>query len=365
MGLLNLLKEQKDAALNDYQGLLSAYPNANKFFSGLVQNLAAVAPPDPRDAQASQAYAINRAFDIPGGFGGAIDVWHGSPHKFDAFDMSKIGTGEGAQAYGHGLYFAESPDVARGYQDKLSAAQVIDDQTVDEGIKNAKRMMTMWGDGDQAKSYMQRVYGYDENQAETLMQKARENHAGNLYKTSLQWPDASREATDPLGPQHFLDWDKPLSEQPEIAKLLGDDGINSLSKGYETYKLIEQLARESKPDKDLKSFQSRNEAVDFFNKSLQSWKKTGLGDTFKPTAKTIDKLYAVEYPVLSKYNKSGSGPVEDASAYLKELGIPGIRYLDGGSRGAGEGSYNYVVFDDQVPKILERNGKGLLKSFTK
>jgi ABC-type Na+ efflux pump permease subunit len=29
--------------------------------------------------------------------------------------MSKIGTGEGAQAYGHGLYFAESPDVANSY----------------------------------------------------------------------------------------------------------------------------------------------------------------------------------------------------------------------------------------------------------
>ena len=25
-------------------------------------------------------------------------VWHGSPHTFDKFDLSKIGTGEGAQA---------------------------------------------------------------------------------------------------------------------------------------------------------------------------------------------------------------------------------------------------------------------------
>ena len=46
-------------------------------------------------------------------------VWHGSPHKFSKFDSSKIGTGEGAQAYGHGLYLAESPDVAKGYQKTL------------------------------------------------------------------------------------------------------------------------------------------------------------------------------------------------------------------------------------------------------
>jgi hypothetical protein len=37
----------------------------------------------------------------------AITTYHGSPHDFDEFDMSKIGTGEGAQAYGRGLYFAE------------------------------------------------------------------------------------------------------------------------------------------------------------------------------------------------------------------------------------------------------------------
>ena len=41
-----------------------------------------------------------------------IRAYHGSPHDFDRFDMSKIGTGEGAQAYGHGLYLAESPAVA-------------------------------------------------------------------------------------------------------------------------------------------------------------------------------------------------------------------------------------------------------------
>ena len=35
-----------------------------------------------------------------------ITAYHGSPHTFDKFSMDKIGTGEGAQAYGHGLYFA-------------------------------------------------------------------------------------------------------------------------------------------------------------------------------------------------------------------------------------------------------------------
>ena len=46
------------------------------------------------------------------GYKGAMVLAHGSPHKFSKFSMSKIGTGEDAQAYGHGLYFAEDPKVA-------------------------------------------------------------------------------------------------------------------------------------------------------------------------------------------------------------------------------------------------------------
>ena len=45
------------------------------------------------------------------------------------------------------------------------------------------------------------------------------------------------------------------------------------------------------------------------------------------------------------------------SSLLHGQGIPGIRYLDGGSRGAGAGTSNYVLFDDKLPRILETNGK--------
>ena len=80
--------------------------------AGLLSPIAAVAK-GPQIAagllKAGENAAIPRALNPQTG---AI-VWHGSPHKFDTFDRSKIGTGEGAQAYGHGLYLAEAPDVAR------------------------------------------------------------------------------------------------------------------------------------------------------------------------------------------------------------------------------------------------------------
>jgi hypothetical protein len=45
-----------------------------------------------------------------------------------------------------------------------------------------------------------------------------------------------------------------------------------------------------------------------------------------------------------------------ASAALRELGIPGIRYLDQGSRGAGEGTSNYAIFDPSIIEILRKYG---------
>jgi urease alpha subunit len=62
------------------------------------------------------------------------------------------------------------------------------------------------------------------------------------------------------------------------------------------------------------------------------------------------------------YTAMGRGRDSHSSAMMaddmRKAGIPGIRYLDGGSRGAGQGTYNYVVFpgEENLLTILERNG---------
>lgn len=72
-----------------------------------VQMMGAAFPP---------ALAVGAAMKAPRG----VRAYHGSPHHFQRFDMSKLGTGEGAQAYGHGLYFAENEGIAKHYRDTLS-----------------------------------------------------------------------------------------------------------------------------------------------------------------------------------------------------------------------------------------------------
>lgn len=258
-----------------------------------------------------------------------LTVYHGSPHKFDKFDMSKIGTGEGAQAYGHGLYFAESPRVAESYRRALS------DATVDGKVanwSNANDVAAGWFDAfkdrKKAADYLRgqlkntKVHSADDlqtfKQAIDVLESGKQigemKPGGQLYKVDL--PD---EAVAKM-----LDWDKPLSQQaPEVQKLLEPLGYSSKA----------QVAAHD----------------DALMAAL-----LGDGQT------TLPKIKDPMGSDIARGTGLFDGPAQvEKAKRLRELGIPGIRYLDGGSRNAGQGTYNYVVFDDTLPTILERNGQKL------
>ena len=57
--------------------------------------------------------------------------------------------------------------------------------------------------------------------------------------------------------------------------------------------------------------------------------------------------------LLSAWSKHDATSVSQS---MRDAGIPGIKYLDQGSRSAGEGSRNYVVFDDKLIEILRKYG---------
>jgi hypothetical protein len=58
--------------------------------------------------------------NLPQGVKMQVDAWHGSPYQFDKFTTEKIGTGEGAQAFGWGLYFTDLKGIAESYANVLS-----------------------------------------------------------------------------------------------------------------------------------------------------------------------------------------------------------------------------------------------------
>ena len=248
---------------------------------------------------------------------GAI-VWHGSPHKFDKFDSSKIGTGEGAQAYGHGLYLAESDKVAKQYADTLTdtAPRYLDGVPADQlstAQKSALGMLSEAGGNANAallaaKTDMARSGGsgaeFHVERYNTLRDIARGKINAQVGEPSLYKVDLPDEQIAKM-----LDWDKPLSQQP---------------------------------------------------KAVQAGLKQYLGPEWD---KTWDSLQGVNaYDVLANGRHGNPTGSIEAAEKLRKAGIPGIRYLDGGSRTGGAGTSNYVVFpgNEGLLKILERNGQGLL-----
>jgi len=76
-----------------------------------------------------------------------IRAYHGSPHDFDRFDASKIGTGEGAQKYAYGLYFAGKEGVARSYRDISPALLPPEAAELNEQLRHLiKRHSDLWGE---------------------------------------------------------------------------------------------------------------------------------------------------------------------------------------------------------------------------
>jgi hypothetical protein len=253
---------------------------------------------------------------IPGLMGAT--AYHGTPHNIRGqFDISKVGTGEGAQAYGHGMYFAENPAVAKQYAtDRSYVGKVMagtPDNTPWDALRIAQDTLNVHGDNAveqlqktlKANSQLKNTGQLEANkQIEDAIDILKTNQlqpTGNLYKVDI--PDEYI--------PNMLDWDKPLTQQSsEVRKALAQ-----YMDGSDTF---------ISPVK---------------------------GSLYNPTGKQI-------YEAITKDTDAFSGKGSKiASEQLNQLGIKGIRYLDEGSRVAGKGTSNYVVFDPTDVKILEKNSQ--------
>lgn len=56
-----------------------------------------------------------------------MEAFHGTPYEFDQFTTEAIGKGEGAQAFGWGLYFTDQEDIGRFYADQLAKRGLVYD----------------------------------------------------------------------------------------------------------------------------------------------------------------------------------------------------------------------------------------------
>lgn len=232
-----------------------------------------------------------------------IKAYHGSPHDFDKFDYGKIGTGEGVQAFGHGLYFADSPDVANVYRTSLSEPKFTFEGKTVSGTpyKNWDYALRMNG-GNIGK--LRAELGPD-NQAllDDLVSRGYGlAPSGHMYEVGI---DAD--------PTRILGWDKPLTDQLSLVEQI-------------KHPVIDLMAR--------KNFQSAMPGRAYTGQSLYS----ALGDAAR--------------------NFGPAKSQEQVSDLLNDSGVQGIKYLDQFSRGADTGTSNYVTFRDTPVNILRKYERG-------
>jgi hypothetical protein len=238
------------------------------------------------------------------GTGGAPErpgftAYHGSPHQFDAFDLSKIGTGEGAQAYGHGMYLAENEGVARSY--KMAGQPSYLNPTVAKIAQDAHGEAVQRGVDDPIAAARNSLWEQRQATTDPILKRQIDDAYNNIEQlTKPGGVGHMYEVKVNADPAHFLDWDVPLSEQhPKVQKFFRDRGFSDLR--------------------------------------MQNPGSTAYG-------------------ALSLDQNMKMTNAANVSAAMRDAGIPGIRYLDQGSRGAGEGSRNSVVFSPEIMEIIRRYG---------
>lgn len=292
---------------------------------------------------------------------------HGTPHEIEGgFSLDKIGTGEGAQAYGWGLYFTESPEIAKHYRDSLSwllfdgkqydekdpkhmAADLLLGDTREKAIDDLKKSIKNYErhgidvneGGLTGDSLRDDEIAYQKKQLKVLNEvlqvlesntEAEITSSGNVYTVDII-PDK----------EQFLDLDKDISKQSDYIKNKVNDIVLELADRTEV-----KFGKNGNPEWDFT-----------FNPD-----KVG-SMTGREFYDTLSNLALVKSLPIDGLNIGERGGPRDskkyydkqASLYLANKGIHGNKYLDGNSRRGNGDTYNYVVFDDKLIKIINKQAK--------
>lgn len=288
-------------------------------------------------------------------------AWHGSPHDFDEFDLGAIGTGEGNQVHGWGLYFAKDKKVSKQYKDVLSKLQGSNKSSLFKvEIPNETELLP--------EQYPISGYG----------RYVRDSLKNGLHKMS----DEQLERFTSLLIKYHKD------------SIIGDKWVNKYTHFMDVGYIISELHNKNKTINDINKIQKRN--VDRFLKSVGidenidtiAGNEALLEDVYKKfrydlypqyekekqlererEEKAISNVKTDVYGALEKTNIVGKQlysflshalgndehfnlhnvkNAKKASEFLNSIGIKGI-YYDGEQDGR-----CYVVFDDKVIKVIEK-----------
>ena len=280
-----------------------------------------------------------------------LTAYHGTPHTIKGkFDINKVGTGEGAQAYGHGMYFAENPTVAETYKRAGGGLEIKYPKPLEElGINPKVTTHSMFSD-------------------ETPLNQALGGITKSLRTTALDYPDVP--VNQSLVKEHFdeyirlLDdkYPKEAAQKKALQDLVAKEGYPDISFGGNLYKV-------DIPDEYIPTMMDYDKPLgqqnDVVKKALNEIKKQITPEMRMELGGDMNLLFGKDVTPVQFLNTMEiihpTGGVGIGEKMLNDLGVKGIRYKDAMSRGADEGTSNFVVFEPSNVKILEQNSKPMTR----
>ena len=284
-------------------------------------------------------------------------AWHGSPHDFDEFDLGAIGSGEGNQVHGWGLYFAKDKKVSDLYRRELSLIHDVDKGTLFKvDVPDTKTMI----DEQQSLNILSKETKQNLNAAINALPEQEKEVFINEYTNSPLFNHYAKKEIDELGSKFDqLDNEYRLLKDEYLDKFLKEDlntitqrNLNRLSEKYN----IDLKALKENPD-SIKDIKNQLDTM-WFN----AFKETGMAGKkyrevywgkYKNDFSTLLNDGGINgrdfYMALSK----ALGGAKQASEHLNEYGIKGITYI-----GEQDGRC-YVVFDDKAIKVIEKYNQSI------
>jgi hypothetical protein len=291
-----------------------------------------------------------------------INVWHGSPHDFNRFTTDKIGSGEGAQVYGWGLYFTDTKQIAeKQYRDRLAGEEyTIDGKPLEVWVEATLEPQDIPYLQEILDNIIYALPAY--NSPQELLDGTRAILKEDTEKLAKAQADLAR------GSYPKDDYAVPIAEAIEtlthdinvanteiaILNLFINNGLKKVPKGKlynvelapkeEDFLLWDKPITEQSDKVQAALAGMGFEPQSFFGKMLD--------------ALTLPKDMRGEYYGSSIYVAlvKDLGSAKAASMALLDAGIRGNKYLDGNSRGLNldKPGYNYVMFADDDVDIIAK-----------
>jgi len=292
----------------------------------------------------------------------SMRAFHGTPHEFDKFDIAGVGTGEGVQAFGYGLYFTSQKGIAKFYAEKLGKPSEItyksdiDEQYLDNLMLDIEFV----------------PYDFKKHVSDHISRISGNPNKANMLNAILE--------TDIKLLEHRIKRNKEWIVESKASEKIkhnkaNRDQIAISEKNIEEYQTIinsynsdqyKSIILGAKHSSDSNLLEVNLESKDPENFKWLEWdEELDMNSTLSLIRDADPNSFYVKRFETRSWDPSGDniyialkhilGSDMAASEFLSERGFDGVKYHAGTLSGSQkDGNNNFVIFDDQAISIVQR-----------